>query len=194
MSKFEEATRFVKKISEKENILAIVLFGSVATGNDTKTSDIDIAVIYDQKNPEQVTRINQQKSENIQTTHLSIEELSKELEIQFALAGEGILLYGRPIQVMVDESEFVPKMLLIYELKDVPPATRKKLHRALYGGKSTSHYKNKTYESRIEGIVAQLNARKLGKSIIYCEKRNAHSIIRVFKTLQVPWKEIAVWE
>jgi predicted nucleotidyltransferase len=194
MSKFIEAIRFVEKISEKDNILAIVLFGSVATGNDTKRSDIDIAIIYEQKKSRQIARINEQKSENIQLTHLSLKELSKELEIQFALAGEGILLYGRPVEVTVDESELVPKMLLIYELKDVAPATRKKLHRALYGGKSTSHYKNKTYESRIEGIVAQVNARKLGKSIIYCEKRNAYSLIRVFKNFQVPWKEIAVWE
>ncbi|MHA1977953.1 MAG: nucleotidyltransferase domain-containing protein [Candidatus Hodarchaeales archaeon] len=194
MSRFAEALRFVERIPDKRNILSIVLFGSVATGNDIRTSDIDIAVIYEKKDDKQVTSINELKSENIELTHLSLKELSKELEIQYALAGEGILLYGKPVNVTVKEDELIPKMVLIYEMKDLSQPTRKKLHRALYGGKTTSHYKNKTYESRIEGVVAQLNVRKLGKSVLYCDTRNAHSIIRVFKNLNVPWKEIAVWE
>ena len=107
MSRFGEAIRFVEKISEKRNILSIVLFGSVATGNDIKTSDIDIAVIYEKKNDEQITLINEQKSENIQLTHLSLKEISRELEIQYALAGEGILLYGRPVHVTVKENDLI---------------------------------------------------------------------------------------
>jgi predicted nucleotidyltransferase len=194
MFRFAEALRFAEKIPEKKNILSIILFGSVATGNDTRTSDIDIAIIYGKKDDEQIASINEVKSEDIQLTHLSLKELRKELEIQYALAGEGILLYGKPVNITVKEDELTPKMLLIYELKNVNQTTRKKLHRALYGGKTTSHYKNKTYESRIEGIVDQINARKLGKSVLYCDKRNAHTIIRVFKNLNVPWKEIAVWE
>lgn len=194
MSRFKEAIRFVERIPDKYNILSIILFGSVATGNDVKTSDIDIAVIYGKKDDKQIAAINEMKTEGIQLTHLSVNELSKELEIQYALAGEGILLYGRPVNITVKENEFKPKMLLVYEMKDLNYATRKKLHRALYGGKTTSQYKNKIYESRIEGIVAQVNARKLGKSVLYCDKRNAHAIIRVFKNLNVPWKEIAVWE
>lgn len=194
MSRFAEALRFVEKIPEKTNILSIILFGSVATGDDIRTSDIDIAVIYGKKDDKQITSINELKSENIQITHLSLKELTKELEIQYALAGEGILLYGKPVNVTVKENELIPKMLLVYEMKDLNSATRKKLHRALYGGKTTSYYKKKTYESRIEGVVAQVNARKIGKSVLYCDKRNAHSIIRVFKNLNVPWKEIAVWE
>ena len=194
MSRFAEALRFAERVPEERNILSIVLFGSVATGDDTRTSDIDIAIIYKKKNDDQIANINELKNENIQLTHLSLEELNGELEIQYALAGEGILLYGRPVQIKMKEDEMIPKMLLIYEMKDLSQSTRKKLHRALYGGTTTSHYKNKTYTSRIEGIVAQVNAKKLGKSVLYCEKRNAHSIIRVFKNLNVPWKEIAVWE
>ena len=194
MSRFADAIRFAQRIPEEKNILSIVLFGSVATGNDTRTSDIDIAIIYGKKDNKQINKINDMKSENIQLTHISLEELSRELEIQYALAGEGILLYGRPVNVTIKEDHLIPKMLLIYEMKDLSQSTRKKLHRALYGGTTTSHYKNKTYKSRIEGIVAQINAHKLGKSVLYCEKRNAHSIIRVFKNLNVPWKEISVWE
>lgn len=194
MSRIGDAIQFAEGILNKRNILSIVLFGSVATGDDIRTSDIDIAIIYAKKDYEQQLLIDELKSENIQLTHLSLEELNEELEIQYALAGEGILLYGKPLHVSVKENELIPKMLLVYELKELDQSTRKKLHRALYGGETVSHYKNKTYKSRIEGIVAQVDAQKLGKSVLYCEKRNAHAIIRVFKNLNVPWKEIAVWE
>lgn len=59
MSNFGKAINFVRKIKEKNNILSIVLFGSVATGDVTTESDIDLAIIYDQKD--------QKKEEHIET-------------------------------------------------------------------------------------------------------------------------------
>ena len=193
MSRFRNAIRFVQDLP-KEGILSIVLFGSVASGNDTKNSDIDIAIIYQYKDEEVITRINELREENIELLHLSLEELQTELEIQFALAGEGVLLYGNPLQVIVNDEELIPKMLLVYDTTDLDRNIRNKLHRALYGGRTTSRYRNKLYKSEFEGIVSQIQARKLGKGVLFCDKRNAPAIIRVFKNLRVPWKEIAVWE
>ena len=50
MSKFNKAIGFLNKIENKEGILSIILFGSVARKEEEEGSDIDIAVIYNKKN------------------------------------------------------------------------------------------------------------------------------------------------
>ena len=44
-----EFTEKLKKSRYLKNIYQVVLFGSVATGEDNKTSDIDIAIIHNMK-------------------------------------------------------------------------------------------------------------------------------------------------
>lgn len=41
--------KLIKYIEEKENIIAIYLFGSFADGSYNEKSDIDLAVLYEKK-------------------------------------------------------------------------------------------------------------------------------------------------
>ena len=193
MSNFNKAIDFVKKIKNKTNILSIVLFGSVATADATDESDIDIAVIYDKKNQKNVEEIDAQKNDTIQTIHLSLDELKSEIELQNALAGDGILLYGSPVSISIHENILKPKMILIYDTTELDQKVRNNLHRALYGGKSISEYKGKKYESVFVGAVSKLNVKKLSRGVLYCDKKNAFTIIKIFKNLNVRWREISVW-
>ncbi len=193
MSNLNIAIAFARKIRDKSNILSIVLFGSVATGDDTVESDIDIAIIYDQKDQEKEKYIDAIKEDSIQVTHLSLDELKTEVEIQDALAGDGILLYGTPITIMIQQTSLKPKMILAYDTSECDQKTKMKLHRALYGGKSTFKTQEKSYSSSFKGITTELNVKKLARSVLYCDRKNAFPVIRVFKTLNVRWKEISVW-
>lgn len=84
-------------------------------------------------------------------------------------------------------------MILVYDTSECDQKTKMKLHRALYGGKSTFETHGKSYESSFTGIIAELNVKKLARSVLYCDRKNAFPVIRVFKTLKVRWKEISVW-
>ncbi|MHA2247655.1 MAG: nucleotidyltransferase domain-containing protein [Candidatus Hodarchaeales archaeon] len=193
MSKLSKAINFVRKIKDKSNILSIVLFGSVATGDDTMESDIDIAIIYDQKDQKKEELIDAIKDDNIQVTHLNLDGLKAEVELQDAIAGDGILLFGTPITIMIHQTTLKPKMILVYDTSNCDQKTKMKLHRALYGGKSTFKTPEKSYSSSFKGITKELNVKKLARSVLYCDRKNAFPVIRVFKTLNVRWKEISIW-
>ena len=193
MSKFDRAITFVKQIKKRQNILSIVLFGSVARREEERESDIDIAVIYDQINPDTRNYIEEIKEEGIQIIHLSIDDLVKEIEIRDALAGDGILLFGTPINITIEQSSLKPKMILIYNTAHLNQRSRTYLQRALYGSKSISTHKGKTYESYFEGEVMKLGIKKLKNGVLFCDRKNAYPIIQVFKNLDVRWQEISVW-
>lgn len=193
MSNFIKGINFVRKIKDKKNILSIVLFGSVATGDETRDSDIDIGIIYEKKKQTEMDAIDSIKDPQIQIAHLSLDDLKTEIPLRDALAGDGILLYGHPITITIQESSLKPKMLLIYNTSNLDQKIRSQLQRALYGGKSTSKYKHKTYESVFEGIVPKLNVKKLTRGVLFCDKKNSYALIRVFQNLNVQWKEISIW-
>ena len=99
----------VKKLRNK-NILQIILFGSVARGEDTIISDIDIAIIHDLKNIDKLkTKINKFLHAKIQVSYFSLVQLPNETEMLSSLTGEGILLYGQPINVKLKTNELKPK-------------------------------------------------------------------------------------
>jgi predicted nucleotidyltransferase len=54
----KNAVKFTNQIKGLEGILSVVLFGSVARGESTKESDVDLAVIYTRKYPKTVRKIN----------------------------------------------------------------------------------------------------------------------------------------
>ena len=117
---FKLAVEFAEKIKDIKGILQIILFGSVALGEDTVKSDIDIAIIHNRKDKfELMKEINRLKNEEIQTTFLNINELYKESELMGALSGEGLLLYGRPIELKINKLELKSKTLLIYNLSNI---------------------------------------------------------------------------
>ena len=193
MSKFNTAVKFTKSIENKQNILSIILFGSVARREEEEESDIDIAIIYNKKNMEEIRAIDSLKEGEIQLVHLSLEDLKIEEEIRDALGGDGILLYGTPINLTVEESSLKPKMILIYNTSHLDQKNRTYLQRALYGGKSTYTTKMKKYESIFEGEVKKLGITKLKNGVLFCDRKNAYPIIKIFKNLNVHWQEISVW-
>ena len=101
---------FVDKIVENPHTLGIILFGSVAKGNFTKFSDIDIAVITDSKYLDYLEYLNksrralEQYQENLIKRGLSlyispliinIEDVKKINPIYFEIVDYGIVLFQR---------------------------------------------------------------------------------------------------
>jgi predicted nucleotidyltransferase len=189
----EEIINFVDKVKKFPGILAIALFGSYARGEVTKTSDIDIVVVYSKKRDELIKKINELASERMQIVHVSLDELSENATLSGALSGEGLLLYGRPVNINTNKIGLKPKLLITYDTSTMSKLDRVKLNRALYGGKSTSVYKGKKYVSKYEGIVAQEGIENIGKATLLIDRGKESLVLGVLKTHKAIWKEIAVW-
>lgn len=121
----QAAIDFAARIKSIKGILQVVLFGSVARGEDTAASDIDIAVIHDARDVQILMReVNTQKPEKVQVTFVKQSNLPRETELMGALSGEGLLLVGRPIMLQQRKTELKAKLLIAYSLAHLPRQRR----------------------------------------------------------------------
>lgn len=192
---FAEAADFSEKVAKKiKGIVSIILYGSAARGEATRDSDVDIAVIYENKSDEiekQVEKLN--KTHRIHVTHFSIEDLKKETSIAAALSGDGILLHGRPVIFTVEEQELKPKVLLVYSIKHLSPPEKMKVQRGLYGYVAKSRHKGKVYTSEMKGLADEAGIEKLTDSVLFVDSKKAGKITALFRQHDVRWKEMIVW-
>jgi len=183
----------IKKLRDR-HILQIILFGSVARGEDTATSDVDIAVIHDLKDSDNLkTQIHKFQHDRIQVSYFSLHQLPEETEILSALTGEGVLLYGQPIKVNLKTKELKPKILIIYDTSEIPKTERMKLNRALHGGISKSKYKKKEYVTKTSGLLKEKGIQKLSKAVLLVEPKKSAHVVKTLKIFGSKWKETLVW-
>lgn len=103
----QKAKQFTRRIN-KSNILSIILFGSVATGEITEMSDIDILVIYDKnytsvkKNVDELTDKYLDEEILISPIILSKKEVKNMLNnfdsFILRVENEGKILYGKSLE------------------------------------------------------------------------------------------------
>lgn len=183
----------IKKLKDK-HILQIILFGSVAKGEDKPDSDIDVAIIYDSDNIEKLTsKIHKFQHKKIQASFINVKKLSSEPELLGALTGEGILLFGHPFTVKIEAKELKPRVLIIYDTTNISKKERMKLNRALHGSVSKSVYKNKKYITKTAGLLKQEGISKIANTVVLAEPKKAVEITRTLKMFKAEWKEISVW-
>lgn len=184
------AVEFTKKIGGIEGILSVILFGSVARGEDTADSDIDIAVIHGLKDGTAlVEKVNAHKPEKVQVTFLNISNLPGEMELVSALSGEGLLLHGRPVVIQQKNLELIPKVLIAYSLKGLPQKEKVKLNRALYGSVSRSG----KYMTETKGVTAEPGVEKLGPGVLLADRRKSWKIAGVLRRFGAKVKQKQVW-
>ncbi len=189
------AVEFTNKVKRMSGVLQIILFGSVARGEDKATSDIDIAIIHNLKEAESLKgEVNKIVPEKVQVVYMNVNRLPKEIELVSALTGEGLLLYGKPLKVNLGKKELKPFVLVVYDTRNMAKTQRMLLNRALHGSVSKSKYKRKIYRSESKGIVAQAGITKLTKACLLAEPKKAVVIRNVLDRFKVKFKEELIWK
>lgn len=196
-NKFQIAADFVEKVKKTgyiKDILQIVLFGSVAKGEDKAASDIDIAVIHSlEKHDGLKSALNKLADKKIQTVFLNIKKLPKETELVSALTGEGILLYGKPIKIVFEKKEIMPRILIVYDTTELDRKSRMLLNRALHGSVSRNVYKGKEYKTETKGMLIEKGYEKISKSTVLCDPRKAPRLKGLLKRFNAKVKERLIW-
>lgn len=184
------AVEFAKKIEGFDGISSIILFGSVARGEDTADSDIDIAVIHDlEDDAGLMEKVNEHKPEKVQITFLKISDLPREMELVSALSGDGLLLHGRPVVIQQKNLELLPKILIAYSLKGLPQKEKVKLNRALYGSVS----KSGKYTTETKGVTAEPGVEKLGPGVLLADRKKAGKLMGTLRRFGAKVKQKQVW-
>lgn len=188
------AIEFAESIKNIKGILQIILFGSVALGEDKPSSDIDIAIIHNRKDKfDLMKEANRFKHEKIQTVFININELYKETELIGALSGEGLILYGRPIKLNANKLGLKEKIFLIYNMSKLKQNEKVKLNRALFGSISKSYGEKKTYITKTKGLINEPGIEKLAKGCILVDRNKSYKLINLFKRFNVDHKKISIW-
>ena len=188
------AVDFAEKVKKIKGVLQILLFGSVSTGEDTARSDIDIGVIFDDVDKFKLAKeINKFKHEKIQLTLIELKDLPKETELTGALSGEGLLLYGRPINIESNKIKLQPKILISYSLNNIPQAEKVKLNRALHGSISKSEFRGSIYRTETKGLTNEPGIDKINRGVLLVDRIKSTKVINVLKRFKAEVKEIAVW-
>ncbi len=189
-----KAVKFTQRIQQHKDILQVILFGSVARGEDKASSDIDLAVVHNSKDKFSLMReINQSKIEKIQVTFIHIKELPREAELVGALSGDGILLYGKPVILTEKSLDLNAKILVAYSLAALPQTEKVKVNRALYGSISKSTHNNKEYISEVKGLTKELGIEKISNGVLLVDRRKAPKVINMLKRFGAKVREIPLW-
>ncbi|HIH38377.1 TPA: hypothetical protein HA245_05545 [Candidatus Woesearchaeota archaeon] len=188
------AAEFALSIQHIEGIRQIILFGSVSRGEDTRTSDIDIAITFHGVEKMQLSsQLNKLKPESIQLTLIPLNKLHEETELVGALTGEGILLYGKPIILQNKKTDLTAKLLVSYSMSRMEQTEKVKLNRALYGSTSISRENGKTYQTKTRGLIGEPGIERLQKGVLLIERKKSAKVINVLKRFGAEVKEIPVW-
>ena len=190
----QAAFDFAEQIKHVKGIRQVILFGSVARGEDTPSSDIDIAIIHERGDAiSLMDEINKSKPDRIQTTFVASRELPRETELVGALSGEGLLLAGRPVVLQQKNIGLKAKLLVAYSLAHLPQAEKMKVKRALFGSVSRSTLNGKHYQTVTKGAIGEAGVEKLGRGVLLVAREKAPKVLGILRRFNARVKEIPVW-
>lgn len=181
-------------LKQPENILSIILFGSVARGDFGKDSDIDIFVEVKnktKKNEEEIERIVEEfyisregllfKTRGIDNKiNLIVGKFEDWRDLKESIEGTGIVLYGKYIPF----KEINGKKMILFSWDKIQKNRGAFLNK-IYGFNSGNH--------NYKGMIELLGGKKIGKSSTMIPIEHREEIIKLFKHYGVNAKAIEVW-
>ncbi len=184
----DAASFLLQKIKERENIRSIILFGSVARGDATEKSDIDLFIDVVKESPkfekEARTAIEnfydsikyKQYWKLLSITHeikLTIGKLSAWKELQPSIIANGITLYGK---FMPSVKNGLHRTFFIWE-NVKPNAKRVLFNKQLFGFKQ----RNKFYQ----GLLAKYTGERLGKGCVLVPAEHTPLFLALFRKYKI---------
>jgi len=170
---------FVSRADEIPNLIGIILFGSVVTGDVSKKSDIDFLLLFDcEHNPElgkeskTAIKIASDISQKYDMAHsfsfvMISQRKMEEVEPDFLwnVCNEGILIWAKPKEIIAKKPlpGLEPSVLISYSTKELSPKNKRAILRQLFGyNKNKAGFVDKKKEKLGPGTLL-LKAQKLEK-------------------------------
>lgn len=195
---------FAKEACKYENVLSVILFGSVARGEADRRSDVDILVVFDTREnvrsldvKNKISKISldleKKFDENIQLvfSNKHFEGLDRQF-VENSLR-EGVILLGKNPQVDIERLKLGSYSLINYSLKNLKKSEKMKIKRIFYGHITKKVYKGKVYRSSMKGLIKELGGKRTGIASLLVPSRKAEDIINVLKRFGAKFERTDLW-
>lgn len=187
------ALNFTSFLVSQLKIDKVILYGSVASNNFDKESDIDLFVETDKKNKKRIENLLELYKKSKDYEKFKLSGIKNELSIKSgkldewkslkrSIVSNGIILYGRYTDKVEGLSH---KVLFILDIGKSSRAEKIKIWRKIYGYKQ--RVGKKIYAS--EGLIEK----KIGRGGFICSLENADKVKDYLKKSKIKCELMDVW-
>jgi predicted nucleotidyltransferase len=180
-------------LSKIEGVKVIILYGSLARGEFTSRSDIDLFIIVskDEKDKieERIIELENQLKRSIQPTIRTEEQIrTTDSGLLQNIFQEGKILFLReyfdfPVSFLLEQRPFV---IYRFDISNLKQNRKAQFNRELYG------YRDKKY--KYEGLIHKVEGSKLSSGCIIVPFDGKKIMEGVFKKHKITFEEVKVWK
>ena len=190
--------RILKKISKElskiEDVKAVILYGSLARGEFTSRSDVDLFILTTEDKTlrevqDKVIELESEIGRNIQPTIRTIAELQKtDTGLLQNIFQEGKILYLRepsdiPSAILLKQK---PYLIYSFQISNLPQKDKVRFNRQLYE-QTRNGYKYK-------GLLQKIAGQKLSAGCVMIPYEQRGKIEKFFKKFKVQFEQLKVWK
>lgn len=186
--------KIAKELSRIEDVKAVILYGSLARGEFTSRSDIDLFILTtDDKTQKEVEdRVIELETEigrNIQPTIRTVAELQKtDTGLLQNIFQEGKILYLKepsdiPSAILLQQK---PYLIYSFQISSLPQKDKARFNRQLYE-QTKKDYKYK-------GLLQEIGGQKLSAGCVMIPYEQKDKIEKFFKKFKVKFEQLKVWK
>ena len=186
--------KIAKELSKIEDVKAVILYGSLARGEFTSRSDIDLFILTtDDKTQKEVQdkviKLESEIGRNIQPTIRTIVELQKtDTGLLQNIFQEGKILYLKepsdiPSAILLQQK---PYLIYSFQISSLPQKDKARFNRQLYE-QTRKEYKYK-------GLLQEIGGQKLSAGCVMIPHMQKETIEKFFKKFKVKFEQLKVWK
>ena len=186
--------KIAKKLSGIEDVKAVILYGSLARGEFTSRSDIDLFILTtDDKTQKEVEdkviELESAIGRNIQPTIRTVAELQKtDTGLLQNIFQEGKVLYLKepsdiPSAILLQQKPF---LIYSFQISSLPQKDKARFNRQLYE-QTKKDYKYK-------GLLQEIGGQKLSAGCVMVPHMQKETIEKFFRKFKVKFEQLKVWK
>jgi len=186
--------KIAKELSKIEDVKAIFLYGSLARGEFTSRSDIDLFILTTKDKTQieirdKVIELEPEIGRNIQPTIRTKAELQKtDTGLLQNIFQEGKILYLRepydiPSAILLQQK---PYLIYSFQISSLPQKDKVRFNRQLYE-QTKKEYKYK-------GLLQEIGGQKLSAGCVMMPYEQKDKIEKFFKKFKVKFEQLKVWK
>ena len=184
--------KIANELSEINEIKAVILYGSLARGEFTSRSDIDLFIITSKEKKDKIEgkiiELENQLQRSIQPTIRTETQLKRtDSGLIQNIFQEGKVLFLReyfdfPVSVLLEKRPFA---IYKFDISNLKQNRKTQFNRELYG------YKDKKYV--YEGLIHKVSGSKLSSGCIIVSFDHKEKVKGFFKKHRIVFEEVSVW-
>lgn len=186
--------KIAKTLSAIEDVKAVVLYGSLARGEYTSRSDIDLFILTTEKKThkniqDEVIELERETGRNIQPTIRTVEELQKtDTGLLQNIFQEGKVLYlgeaaDIPSAILLQQK---PYLIYSFQISNLNQKEKVKFNRQFYEQIKTNY--------KYKGLLQEIGGQKLSAGCVLVPHSERQKLEKFFKKFRVQFNQLKVWK